>query len=445
MGNPRYTRAAFLCFLVAACCVPAGWADEVTYWNSVALDLAKESATSPPAVSRDLAILHASIYDALNAITGAYSPLYSQPATAGPVSQEAAVAAAAREALVGLYPGQEAALSDLLSARLAGVAAGPAKDNGIALGQSVANHLLALRAADGSDRHVSYPGGTAPGQWRPTPPQYLPAVAPQWGDVRPFAIPRADDFRPGPPPMLTSTEYAIAFNDVKSLGAFSSATRTADQTQIAQFWSDSPGATASPVGKWNLIAQTVAGQQGNTLAENARLFALLNLSLADAGIVCWDTKYTYGSWRPETAIHLADTEGNPATPADPDWKPLLVSPAFPEYISGHSTFSAAAAETLGLFFGTDQIAFETGAGFDVLPGVMRSYDSFSAAALEAGRSRIYAGIHFEFSNTMGRETGIAIADYVGTHFAQPIPAPGAATLALFGLVCLLRGRRALRR
>ncbi len=445
MANPRYTRAVLLFLLVAACGVPAGWADEVTYWNSVALDLAKENAASPPVVSRDLAILHASIYDALNAITGAYSPLSSQPAITGPVSQEAAVAGAAHEALVGLYPGQEAALNDLLSTRLAGSAAGPAKDNAIALGQSVADHLLALRATDGSDGHVSYPGGTAPGQWRPTPPKYLAAVAPQWGDVHPFAIPRADDFRPGPPPALTSTEYAVAFNEVKSLGASNSTARTADQTQIAQFWSDSPGATASPVGKWNLIAQTVADQQGNTLAENARLFALLNLSLADAGIVCWDTKYTYGSWRPETAIHLADTDGNPATSADPDWKPLLVSPAFPEYISGHSTFSAAAAETLVLFFGTDDIAFETGAGFDVLPGVMRSYDSFSAAALEAGRSRIYAGIHFEFSNITGRETGVAIADYVYGHCAQPVPAPGAAALALFGVVCLLRGRRALRR
>ncbi len=445
MANPRCTRAVLLSFLVAACGIPAGWGDEVTYWNGVALDLAKETATSPPVVSRDLAILHASIYDALNAITGAYSPLYSQPVIAGPVSQEAAVAAAAHEALVGLYPEQTTTLNDLLSARLAGIAAGPAKDTGIALGQNVADSLLALRADDGSNRHVSYPEGTEPGQWRPTPPQYLPAVAPQWGDVSPFVIPRADDFRPGPPPALTSGEYAAAFNEVKSLGASNSTTRTAEQTQIAQFWSDSPGATASPVGKWNLIAQTLASQQGNTLAENARMFALLNLALADAGIVCWDTKYTYGSWRPETAIQLADTDGNPATQPDPDWRPLLISPAFPEYISGHSTFSAAAAQALGLFFGTDNIAFETGAGFDVLPGVVRSYDSLSEAALEAGRSRIYAGIHFEFSNSTGRETGVAIADYVYGHCAQPVPAPGAAMSALFGLACLLRGRRALRR
>ncbi len=436
MAHPRNIRAVLLSFFVGVWGISTVGADEVTYWNNVALDILKESATSPPAVGRDLAIVHSSIYDAVNAITGTYSPLYYQAATSGPLSQEAAVAAAAYEALAGLFPSRATALKDLLDARLAGIAEGPAKDNAVALGQSVADNMLTLRATDGWNRQVSYPGGTEPGQWRPTPPKYLPATAPQWGDVRPFAIPRAGDFRPGPPPALTSSEYAAALNEVESLGASDSTARTPDQTQIAQFWSDSPGATATPVGKWNLIAQTLAGQQGNTLVEDARMFALLNVVLADAGIVCWDTKYTYGLWRPEDAIRLADTDGNPATSADPDWTPLLVSPAFPEYISGHSTFSAAAAETLGLFFGTDNVAFETGAGFDVLPGVTRSYDSLSEAAMEAGRSRIYAGIHFQFSNVTGRETGIAIADYVYGRCAQPIPAPGAATLVLLGLACL---------
>ena len=195
------------------------------------------------------------------------------------------------------------------------------------------------------------------------------------------------------------------------------------------------------MGKWNLIAQTLAEQQGNTLAENARMFALLDVALADAGIVCWDTKYTYGLWRPEDAIRLADTDGNPATQADPSWTPYLASPAFPEYTSGHSTFSAAAAEMLGLFFGTDDIPFETIAGFDVLPGVTRSYDSLSEAALEAGMSRIYAGIHFNFSNVTGREVGQAIADYVFAANTQTIPAPGSLILVLIGAACLLRSRR----
>jgi hypothetical protein len=246
---------------------------------------------------------------------------------------------------------------------------------------------------------------------------------------------------PGLPPVLTSREYAAAVNETKRLGGIHSPARTPEQTQIAEFWSDNPGATASPVGKWNLIAQNLAGQQGNTLAQNARMFALLNVALADAAIVCWDTKYTYGEWRPIDAIRLADTDGNPATQPDPGWTPLLTTPAFPEYTSGHSTFSAAAAETLALFYGTDDIAFTTGAGFDVLPGVTRSYDSLSEAALEAGRSRIYAGIHFQFSNVAGQQCGIAIGDYIFDNYAQPIPAPGAALLVSIGAAGLLRWRR----
>jgi hypothetical protein len=442
MAHPKNARQAVLLLVAVVSSLSLTRADEVTYWNSVALDIAKEAATAPPQVGRDLAIVHSAIYDALSAIDATHEPLFYTPTVTAPVSREAAVAAAAHEALTGLYPGYETWLNDLLGARLSGIPDGAAQDSGVALGRNVADNMLAWRASDGWNRSVAYPGGTGPGQWRPTPPTYQPAVAPQWGDVRPFGIVRSDDYVPGPPPALTSPEYAAAVNEVKRLGSVNSTARTPEQTQIAEFWSDYPGATASPVGKWNLIAQTVAGQQGNTLAENARMFALLNVSLADAGIVCWDTKYTYGLWRPIDAIRLADTDGNPATLADPDWTPLLPSPAFPEYVSGHSTFSGAAAEILALFFGTDDIAFETEAGFGVLPGVTRSYGSLSEAALEAGRSRIYGGIHFEFSNTTGRECGIAIADYVFDNYAQPVPAPGAVLLVLIGAAGLLRWRHA---
>ncbi len=244
---------------------------------------------------------------------------------------------------------------------------------------------------------------------------------------------------------MTSAEYARAFNEVKVLGVKDSKARTADQTQIAEFWNDFPGPTAAPAGKWNLIAQTLGEQQGNTLAENARMFALLNVTLADAGIVCWDTKYEYELWRPEDAIRNADLDGNPGTLADPDWTPQWPSPAFPEYTSGHSTFSAASAEVLSLFFGTDDIAFDAAAGFDVLPGVLRHYDSITQAALEAGRSRIYGGIHFEFANIAGMQSGQAVADYVFDNYAQPVPVPGTSALLFFGVACLLRGRRALDR
>ncbi len=444
MGNHRNAYAAVLSFVLAICGASAGWADEVTYWNSVALDIMKQSATNPPMVGRDLAIMHSAMYDALNAIDRTHASLFYEPTVTGPASEEAAVAAAAHKALASLFPTYRTSLDEMLNTRLAALPNGAAKSHGIALGQDVAANMLALRASDGSAGNTVYNGGTEPGQWRPTPPAYKPGLVPWWGNVTPFSIPSASRFMPGPPPALNSSQYGAAVNETRSLGRFDSTTRTADQTQIAEFWADSPGPTASPVGKWNLIAETLATQQGNTLAENARMFALLDVTLADAGIVCWKTKYTYELWRPEDAIHLADTDGNPATQADPTWTPLLTSPNFPEYMSGHSTFSAAAAEMLGLFFGTDDIAFETMAGFDVLPGVTRSYDSLSEASLEAGMSRIYAGIHFQFSNVAGRECGQSIADYVFATSAQTIPVPGSSILVLIGAACLLRARRALR-
>jgi len=444
MANRRIAFAVVLSFIVAACGVSTGWADEVTYWNQVALEIVKQSATHPPKVGRDLAIMHSAMYDALNAIEGTHYSLFYKPSVTGPASPESAVAAAAHQSLVNLYLTYEASLSQMLSARLAAIPDGAAKSNGITLGRSVADNMLALRASDGSNLSADYPGSTAPGQWRPTPPGYKSGLAPLWGNVTPFAIPSAEDFRPGPPPALNSPQYAAAVEEVRQIGSSNSTTRTPEQTQIADFWSDFSGVTATPAGKWNLIAQTLAEQQSNTLAQNARMFALLDIALADAGIVCWDTKYTHGLWRPEDAIRLADTDGNPATQADPSWTPYLASPAFPEYMSGHSTFSAAAAEMLALFFGADQIPFETTAGFDVLPGVTRSYDSLSEAALEAGLSRIYGGIHFNFSNLAGWETGQALADYVFAGSAQVIPVPGSSILVLIGAACLLRCRRARR-
>jgi hypothetical protein len=444
MSSRKGAWIALVSVFVAAIGVSADWADEVTYWNGVALNIMKESATPPPRVGRDLAIVQSSVYDAVNVIDRTHRSLFTELSLAGPTSAESAVAAAAHESLMGLFPTYKTQLDTLFAVRLSGIADGAAKSNGIALGQSVADAMLALRASDGSQGSQIYLGGTLPGQWRPTPPKCQSGLAPWWGSVKPFRISSADAYVPGPPPALTSSEYAAAVEEVKRLGGTASAARTPEQTQIAEFWSDSTGQTATPVGKWNLIAQGLAQQQGNTLAENARMFALLDVTLADAGIVCWDTKYTYGLWRPEDAIRLADTDGNPATQVDPSWTPLLTSPPFPEYVSGHSTFSAAAAETLALFFGEDDIAFETGAGFDVLPGVTRSFDSLSEAAQEAGRSRIYGGIHFQFSNITGREIGEAIADDVFASSAQPIPAPGALILALAGLICLLRCKRALR-
>jgi hypothetical protein len=285
--------------------------------------------------------------------------------------------------------------------------------------EHVASAILQSRNNDGSAVTVSFPGSTDPGQWRPTISFggiVRPALLPQWGSVTPFAIGNPTPFVPPPPPSLGSSQYAADVNQVQSLGSAVSATRTPEQTQIAQFWGYGPG-TATPAGHWNQIAHEVAFTQRNTLEENARLFALLNIALADAGIVSWNCKYQYNFWRPITAIQEADTDGNPDTSADPDWMPLLETPPFPEYTSGHSTFSGTAAVILASFYGKDEIPFSIGS--DDLPGVHRFYSSFSEASRESGMSRIYGGIHFMSANLNGLASGAAVGQLVAGHWLLP--------------------------
>ena len=245
-------------------------------------------------------------------------------------------------------------LDELQSRLLAGIPKGPQKMRGFRWGETVAAAILQWRSTDGSSQIVDYTPGSQPGQWRPTLSFggiVRPALAPHWGQVTPFAVTSGSQFRPPPPPALGSTRYAFEVNRVKAVGAADSTLRTAEQTEIARFWGYGPG-SATPPGHWNEIAQAVIRDRGTTLEENARLFALLNIALADAAIVCWEGKYLYNFWRPITAIQEADTDGNPLTEADPGWMPLLPTPPFPEYTSGHSTFSGAAATVLAYFFGS---------------------------------------------------------------------------------------------
>jgi hypothetical protein len=223
-------------------------------------------------------------------------------------------------------------------------------------------------------------------------------------------------FRPPGPPALASAQYAADYNEIKALGAAVGSTRSSDQSEIALFWADGSG-TETPPGHWNSIAQQVGVAQGNTLEDNARLFALLNLAMADAAICAWDAKYTFDFWRPVTAIRNGDLDGNPATEADPAWSSFIVTPPFPDYVSGHSTFSGAASAVLAMFYGTDHIAFTTGSDF--LPGVTRSFVSFSSAAEEAAASRLYGGIHFRSANEDGLHAGQDIGAWAVTHFLQP--------------------------
>jgi len=301
---------------------------------------------------------------------------------------------------------------------LAQISDGASRTAGVLYGESVADAILQWRSNDGANVVVDYAPGSGPGVWIPTPPTFLPALFPNWPFVTCFAMIHGAQFRPPPPPNLDSEQWAFDFNLTKELGRFDSTNRMDEQTEIALFWADGAG-TVTPPGHWNVIAQQIAKQRGNTLDQNARLFALLNIALGDAGIVAWDCKYAYNSWRPITAIPNADSDGNPDTASDATWTPLLVTPNFPEYISGHSTFSGAAAAVLADFYGTDDIPFTTAS--DALPGVKRSFNSFSEAAAEAGMSRIYGGIHFMSANEHGLLCGALLGGYVAENFLLPRP------------------------
>jgi membrane-associated phospholipid phosphatase len=250
----------------------------------------------------------------------------------------------------------------------------------------------------------------------PTPPAFAAYLLPQWGFVTPFAMMDHVQFRPPGPPALNTTKWTADYNEVKALGAAVGSTRTTNQTQIALFWADGAG-TETPPGHWNSITQDVGAAQGNTLEENARLFALLNIAMADAAICAWDAKYNFNCWRPVTAIRNGDTDGNAATDPDPAWSSFIVTPPFPGYISGHSTFSGAAATVLALFYGTDHISFTTGSDF--LPGVFRSFNSFSAAADEAATSRLCGGIHSRSDNEDGLNSGLRIGEWTINHYLKP--------------------------
>ena len=415
-----------LVFCVALSIASIAESDVVTDWNNAALGAIRTGSTAPPVASRALAILHASIYDAVNGIVRSHEPYFVKEKASMTASQEAAASGAAHKVLVVLFPANAKTFDDLHEATLAGIRHGPHKQRGLEWGESVADRILRWRANDGSRDVVPPPGDSEdegelkPGEWRPTPPPPLPGFAPyllpQWGFVTPFAMPRSNFFRPKGPPALESAKYAADYDEVKALGAAVGSTRTPEQSDIALFWADGAG-TATPPGHWNVIAKDVATARGNTLRENARLFALLNVAMADAAICAWDAKYKYNFWRPVTAIRNGDTDGNPATTGDSSWSSYIPTPPHPDYISGHSTFSGAAAAVLSLFYGTTRISFETGS--DALPGTVRRFRSFLAAANEAALSRLYGGIHFRSANDDGLKSGLAIGGWAFTHTMRP--------------------------
>ena len=384
------------------------YVNPVVEWNRSLLVILRTPGAQPAAIhaTRSFAIMHAAIFDAVNSIEKTYTPYAGRLShVTRSASTEAAADQAAHDVLVSLYPTFTAALDSELQRDLEQIRDGRRKEEGIEIGGGVAAEILALRAGDGSN--VTLPAfvpTSQPGSYQLTPPNFAPADFLQWSRVIPFAIASASEFRPAPPPELTSDSYTQSFDEVKSLGLITSATRTTDQTEIGKFWN------GNIQGFWNEIAQTAVLEHHLDLAQSAHLFALMNISVADTVIAFFDAKYAYNLWRPVSAIQLAGTDSNPQTDPDSTWIPLSTKTApDPSYPGAHSAISFAASRVLESEFG-DQIALNVTS--ESLAGVTRHFTSFSGAAEEAGLSRIYAGQHFRFDHIAGLNLGRHVADSV---------------------------------
>ena len=388
--------------------VSADPVNPVIEWNRSLLVIVRTPGAQPASIhsTRSFAMMHAAIFEAVNAIDGTYAPYAVRLSH---VSRNASVQAAADQAahdvLVSLYPAFSAALDSELQQDLDQIRDGQRKREGIEVGEEAATAILALRSDDGSAQTFPpFVPTTQPGSYQLTPPNFAPADFIQWSHVTPFSIASAGEFRPAPPPELTSDRYTKSFNEVKSLGLITSATRTAGQSEIGKFWN------GNIQDFWNEIAQTAALEHHLGIVRSAHLFAMLNISLADTVIAFFEAKYTYDLWRPVTAIQMADNDNNPRTTPDTTWVPLTTKTApDPSYPGAHSAISTAASWVLRNYLG-NQIALDVTS--ESLPGVTRHFTSFSDAAVEAGLSRIYAGQHFRFDHEAGEHLGNQVAHSV---------------------------------
>ncbi len=403
--------------------------DPVLYWNNQLLTSIRDARTAPPPASRVMAMMHTAVFDAVNAASGNQYKSYTLQTNAyGDADPQVAAAVAAHRVLVQAFPAQVATLDASLSNFLAGRANSPAAVRGAELGKASADAIIGARANDGAFNSFAYAYGNQPGEYRNTAGNANPPAFQQWPDQKSWTLTSKDQFRPDAPPKVDSEMYAADYNEVKAIGSATSTERTADQTAIALYWVDG-GGTATPPGHWLQIAQDVALEKGNSTIENARLFALMSVSVADAAIVAWDAKREYNFWRPVTGIRSGATDGNDATDGDTAWTPLIATPGFQSYTSGHSTFSAAASQILTDFYGADAMNFCSKQ--ELNSSISRCYTSFSQAANEAGMSRVYGGIHWQFDNTAGLNAGRALAKNIYGNFFTAVPEP--ATLSLLGV------------
>lgn len=432
--------------------------DVIQAWNRVLSQTMLDDVTyqNPGMASRSLAMTNLAMYDAVNSIDQNFETFYSHGAAPSNASAEAAALRAGYRVVSNIYPGQQAQIDMSYNSILATLPNDASTTAGISFGDMVGQTVTMARDTDGYMNIVPYTPTNVVGHWQPDPLNPGQAAwGPEWGEIQPFSLMDTAAMMPPSMPTLTSQEYTDAFNEVKSLGSLNSATRTADQTEIGLFWAYDRLGMGTPMRMFIQIMDEVSENEGNTFEENARMYAMASTSIADAGIVAWDSKFEFDFWRPISGIRQADMDGNPDTMADPTWVPLGApggvlddgtviddfTPPFPTYVSGHASFGGALFKSLEHFYGTDAISFSLTS--DEVPGVTRNFDSFSQAMEENGRSRVYLGIHWDFDDFEARSVGGNVANYVSaTHF-QAVPEPSTVMMvALIPLsLGLLRRRR----
>jgi len=417
--------------LVAVASPAVAQANEVTHWNQIATDtlaaFPPAAGGAPNALQVNMGMTQGAVYDAINAIEPRHRPYLLATRFNANASKEAAAATAAYSILSNTvstvppgipFPNRamlQASLDAAYAASLAGIPDGPPKTQGIAAGTAATDAMLAARQNDGRFGPSPWVPNYDPGHWQPLlNPDGTPILDPTpWvGGVLPFLMQSSSQFRTDGPNALTSTAYAEDFNEVKALGSINSTSRTPEQTHIAIFWQGAPPPLA-----WNRVARNLIDQYAVDIGNSALLFAMLNLSAADAAINCWNDKYYWDFWRPWTAIQRADEDGNPDTDPDPSWTALLTAP-YPEHPSGHLSGDGAHLEVLQMFFGTDKIRF--GVISSRFPGETRYFDQFSDALREIIDARIWAGLHFRTADVQAKILGRKVVHYMEKHYFQPL-------------------------
>jgi hypothetical protein len=446
--------------------------DTIRRWNEIAIDASGLDHTpvspgenrvfgeqlGPGRSSRAMAIVHIAMFDTVNSVVGGYESYTGIRAPSGPLSMPAAISQAAHDTLAALFPSQTASFNARLAEDLRKIRNAKARANGVALGSRAAAAILALRANDGSAKPEPLVGtehitSDLAGHWRQDPISLIRlALGAYWGECIPFVLESSSQFRVPPFPAMTSPEYTTAYDEVKRLGGDGVVTpteRTADQTHAGIFWAyDGLPSLCAPPRLYNQITVHIADQMGTDGIELARLLALVNVAMADAGMAIWESKYYYDIWRPIKGIRESDPgtgptgagDGNPATAGDSTWSPLGApasnltgpnfTPPFPAYPSGHAGFGGALFQTLRRFYGTDDIPFTftsdefngvtRGNDGNVRPLLPRSFSTLSQAEEENGQSRIYLGIHWSFDKTEGIAQGRRVADYAFENAFGPL-------------------------